>query len=241
MKRIFVNIELTFRLPCGFPTCEEQLGCLWQFAKTLQRFGMPIENWHPPAATPKEALAHIAFDQNGPTTSLAYQLQNARKQNPQCPSFGVWNGADDQRSAVFTPKYDATALFMMTCRSKGFEELPGYDTVADLVEGALAIWPGTGVEAGPSRYFSQKKVFPDRPGVGWMLYLPRRIEINQVPDAHMLRHVQDCNGREGTIIVPALRGDALPAARRSDGRCGQERSIDVAVLHDSDAGRFLDS
>ena len=206
MKKIFVNIELTFWLPGDLPTYEDQSGCLWRFAKTLERFGMPLENWHPPAPSPKEALAHIAFDQNGPTTFLIDQVKEARKQNPQFPSFGVWNGAEDQRSAVFTATYDATALCTMSFQSKGFEELSRYDTVADLVEGALAIWPATSVEAGPSRYFSQKKVFPDRPGVGWMLYLPRRIEISEVPDARMLRHVRDCSGREGTIIVSEIDG-----------------------------------
>ncbi|KWN85839.1 hypothetical protein WM24_15630 [Burkholderia ubonensis] len=77
--------------------------------------------------------------------------------------------------------------------------------MADLVEGALGIWPSLLVEVAPYAY-SDEKVFFDRPGVGWMLYLPKRIETEQVPEGRMMRHVRDVNGTEGTIVVSVIDG-----------------------------------
>jgi hypothetical protein len=54
-------------------------------------------------------------------------------------------------------------------------------------------------------YFD-KKVFKDRPGVGWMLYLPRVLTAQQVPEARALVPVMGKNAKgkdeqRGTIIV----------------------------------------
>ena len=54
-------------------------------------------------------------------------------------------------------------------------------------------------------YFD-RKVFKDRPGVGWMLYLPQVLVAQQVPEARALLPVigQDEKGKDmqiGTIVV----------------------------------------
>lgn len=54
-------------------------------------------------------------------------------------------------------------------------------------------------------YF-EKQVFKDRPGVGWLLYLPRVLTVQQVPEARALIPVmeKDEQGKDkqiGTIIV----------------------------------------
>ncbi|MDR5738076.1 Imm52 family immunity protein [Caballeronia sp. LZ016] len=83
----------------------------------------------------------------------------------------------------------------------------GYSHAAKLIEEALTIWPALTVELAPYRYSADsKQIFPDRPGVGWMLYLPRRIEFEQVPEARMIRHVKDLTGTEGTIIISEIDG-----------------------------------
>ena len=47
----------------------------------------------------------------------------------------------------------------------------------------------------------RKAVFQDKPGVSWMLYLPRVLTADQVPEARALVPVVDAKGVEGTIIV----------------------------------------
>ena len=55
------------------------------------------------------------------------------------------------------------------------------------------------------QYF-KKQVFQDRPGVGWMLYLPATLTVQQVPEARALVPVMAENGtgektQLGTIVV----------------------------------------
>ena len=53
----------------------------------------------------------------------------------------------------------------------------------------------------PEEYF-EKRVFDDKPGVGWMLYLPKVITTQQVPEAHALTPVPEAGRKQtGTIIV----------------------------------------
>ena len=57
-----------------------------------------------------------------------------------------------------------------------------------------------------SNGYYEHRTFKDRPGVGWMLYLPRELTVQQVPEARALVPVmeQADKGRErqvGTIVV----------------------------------------
>ncbi|CAM2193700.1 protein of unknown function [Paraburkholderia kururiensis] len=63
------------------------------------------------------------------------------------------------------------------------------------------------VTAAPRKY-SPRQVFDDKRGVGWMIYLPRKITIQQVPEARALIPVKGEDGKQiGTIIVSVT--DAL--------------------------------
>nr|BAO18957.1 hypothetical protein [Burkholderia sp. M701] len=45
-------------------------------------------------------------------------------------------------------------------------------------------------------------MFNDKPGIGWMLYLPKVISVQQVPEARALIPVPDAGRNQtGTIIV----------------------------------------
>ncbi|KVA01215.1 hypothetical protein WI40_00835 [Burkholderia ubonensis] len=58
------------------------------------------------------------------------------------------------------------------------------------------------VTAAPDGY-EQKQAFDDRPGVGWMLYLPVELTAQQVPEAQELIAVVSADGKKrlGTIVV----------------------------------------
>ncbi|MBC8726546.1 hypothetical protein F6X37_35080 [Paraburkholderia sp. 31.1] len=94
-----------------------------------------------------------------------------------------------------------TWLSKFDFRADGFDCLRSYERVADLVEGALGIWPGVLVQVGPYAYSTTEKVFLDRPGVGWMLYLPHALAWAQVPEARALIPVMRDGKQQGTIIV----------------------------------------
>ncbi|EDZ97648.1 conserved hypothetical protein [Burkholderia sp. H160] len=145
-----------------------------------------------------------AFTTTGPSDSLIESLSD--EPGSSSSSTDIWNGLEGKGGAGFGTTYDLKWLSKFEFRADGFDSLRSYERVAALVEGALGIWPGLLVQVGPYAYSTNEKVFPDRPGVGWMLYLPKRIEVAQVPEARMLRHVKDVSGVEGTIVISEING-----------------------------------
>ncbi|AGK50101.1 hypothetical protein BTI_5441 [Burkholderia thailandensis MSMB121] len=49
--------------------------------------------------------------------------------------------------------------------------------------------------------YAVKQVFDDKPGLGWMLYLPKILTPQQTPEARVLIPVPEKGKQTGTIIV----------------------------------------
>jgi hypothetical protein len=70
------------------------------------------------------------------------------------------------------------------------------------MRGLLDIWPqASSIEVGPFRYYTRHQVFPKRLGAGWMLYLPKGITSEQVPEAAALVPIMVNGKQHGTIVV----------------------------------------
>ena len=80
----------------------------------------------------------------------------------------------------------------------------------DLVPGHITV---------ESNGYYERNTFKDRPGVSWMLYLPRVLTAQQVPEARALVPVMSLDRTKGTIIVshaaasPANGPDTGPGHR----------------------------
>jgi hypothetical protein len=183
------------RMPPAAQRCEE----LGRFARLLENFGLGMGQWFVSGDSTVPA-----FDSKGPTAAFIQSSDN----DPESPiQFAdVWNGLEGKGAAGLMLKYRKRRRSGFDFRAVEISGLDFYENVADLVEGALGIWPALLVEVAPYTYSASEKVFPDRPGVGWMIYLPKRIESSQVPEASMIRHVKDVSGTLGTIIVSEIDG-----------------------------------
>ncbi|XHO64657.1 hypothetical protein BCC1697_001068 [Burkholderia gladioli] len=73
--------------------------------------------------------------------------------------------------------------------------------MAIVTRAALEFMP-TAISATPKGY-EEQQAFDDRPGAGWMLYLPVELTEQQIPEAQELIPVLSPDGewRLGTIIV----------------------------------------
>jgi len=81
------------------------------------------------------------------------------------------------------------------------EKLFSVDTIAAAIHQIAAKYSPSYAEVSPSEYF-KKRVFDDKPGIGWMLYLPKVIAAQQVPEARALIPVPVAGKQQtGTIIV----------------------------------------
>ena len=231
---ISYEIKITFKLSIiEFPSVLAQCNQLFRFAELLENIGYPLEVWHPPAPNP-ERLQYRAFDSSGPTEEMLKRVNIVRATRPETLEAGVWNGLEGERGATFLVSYSRDGLCKMVFQ---FGKVPGGGNLvmANLLEQSLQIWPATIAEVGPYHYYVRDvlnphrscKVFPDRPGVGWMLYLPRRIELEDVPEAPMIRHIKDLNGTDGTIITSVI-DDAFDADNAEHVRVANALEIRLA-------------
>ena len=203
-----MNFEVLFHIEGGqLPSIEMQFQNLWKFAGNLEKIGLEMTKWYPAAPTEKESLAHKAFGPSGPTDDAIRLAHSNNHDEPSFPTVGIWNGVEGNGGSVLKSSLMLNGICSVEFNSDGILERRGYDVVADMVEHAIKLWPAVCVRVGPFKYYNDEMmVFPDRLSVGWMLYLPREISQDQVPEAHMLCYVTDGNGHKGTIIISEIDG-----------------------------------
>ncbi len=188
------------------PTEAEQLQDLWRVASLLVPLGFPLDGWFPPADTPEHSLLNQAFNATGPTPAAIAMLV-AEKQEKELAGWreaGVWNGTEDTGGVVYTSSLTIApkpARCTFRLNSKRVPALGNKELVLPIVLGLLEIWPASTLEVSPYKYTSMQTVFPDRPGVGWMLYLPKVLTVQQVPEAGALIPVMSGKKQAGTIII----------------------------------------
>jgi len=196
------TFDITFRLERPeLPTVEQQYENLWRFAKAFVRAGLPITDWYPPASTVEASTMNRAFSDTGPTTAALAMARADKETYPSIRGLGAWNGIEGYGGIVMTDLLSTTGL----CTCKVDADIPGLNdvqTLISVVTDVIDIWSPSSIQVGPYKYFTQKQVFENRLGVGWMLYLPRVLSVGNVPEARALIPVMnDKKKQKGTIVV----------------------------------------
>ncbi len=205
-----MQITVAFQLQQDtLPSLDEHLGDLWNVAKLLELFGFPIDDWCAPASTKKKSLEAPAFDRNGLTSIGREKFRVEDEKDPtaelQFRRAAVWCGKTKDREGAFSLLLSCD-VHLPTCLLRlqldGVEALNDARKMQQLVRGLLEIRPAASyVRVGPLMYYTAHKVFPKRPGAGWMLYLAETITASQLPEAAELVPVMDGDTQRGTIIV----------------------------------------
>ncbi len=202
----YFSLELKFIFALSekvLPPVDVQFEQLRKLCLSFSQNDLPIHEWYPSASSIKKSLLSPAFE-NDRVSQRAIDLENDR--DDMIRTVGVWNGREGDGSAALTLMYNTMGVSDVSFLSDEISSLKHYDCVVKIIEDALQIWPLKIAEAAPFAYSADLKLFPSHSGVGWMLYLPNRIEIEQVPEARMIKHVKDLNGTEGTIIISEIDG-----------------------------------
>ncbi len=80
-------------------------------------------------------------------------------------------------------------------------------TVQALVSSIVRVFTPAVIEVSPLGY-AGKQVFKDKPGVGWMLYLPEVLSAREVPEAHALIPVPEAGKKQiGTIVISVANAE----------------------------------
>ncbi|WP_080414256.1 immunity 52 family protein [Burkholderia ubonensis] len=205
LKDIDVDIDLLFRLKNSkLPSNSEQCRELWVIAKALERERIGISQWGIGDVNDAGQLVNtLAFSDSGPTDAAIQSVIETTDIGEQ--SISVWNGIEGHDGASLSLSYSLSNLSVFELKSEGLEKLYSSTKLADLLTEAVKTWPAAVAQVGPFLY-SQKKVFPDRPGVGWMLYLPHVLTHAQVPEARALIPLMREGQQQGTIIVSVTDG-----------------------------------
>ncbi|MCQ0031438.1 Imm52 family immunity protein [Burkholderia glumae] len=162
--------------------------------------------WYAQGDSLDESLLYPAFENGKPAPALLAVLRERFGPDPLTTFVALWDGNQTQSEGAtlachmgdkFLPDsfeislYDAAAL-------------GEWESVATVVAAAVHSFAPAYVSVAPRRY-AERQVFDDKPGVGWMLYLPTTVTTQQVPEARALHPVANADGkRVGTLIVSVI-------------------------------------
>ncbi len=174
--------------------------------KELKACSPLLDKWLLKGNTKDEASSYEVFGSDGPTTAAIAVLTEAQKKVVDPKIVSMWNGNEGPEGASL--QYVgrvAPETSMIVLRAKPNAFSTSAEPVLKLVLKNVGLCAPCVVTVETASYFD-KKVFKDRPGVGWMLYLPHPLTVQQVPEARALVPVmgRDAKGKEkqvGTIIV----------------------------------------
>ncbi|MBU9464549.1 immunity 52 family protein [Burkholderia multivorans] len=163
-------------------------------------------NWRLTGDSLEEASLYHAFDETGAPSTPALAVLNERSghKKRKISHAAIWNveaGADDG-AAMSCFVSDAKVLpDRISLDIDSPRCCASFNDMADIVRAVVDAFHPLVVEVSPKGYF-EKQVFDDKPGVGWMIYLPAVITQQQVPEARALVPIPDAGkAQTGTIVV----------------------------------------
>ncbi|MFM0598491.1 immunity 52 family protein [Paraburkholderia dilworthii] len=167
---------------------------------------MTRANWSLKGNTLDEATQYPAFTADGAASSpaIAVLTEEFRRGASNVSHAAIWNTrtGPNEGASMSCRVSDAKVLADNFALRVGVPAcFAAADDLADVVRTIVATFQPMVVEASPAGYF-EKQVFDDKPGVGWMLYLPKIITVQQVPEARALIPVPERRKQQtGTLIV----------------------------------------
>lgn len=185
-----------------------QLEELYEFSRVVAPYSELLQRWFLSSANSKaEAQICEAFDASGPTNAALAVLNQKNQGVSDLRSISLWNGAEnDAESAGLSSRVNTlgrpdTVEFSLRIKP----EITDWRVPVSWLTKAVSLWRPSVCTFGPF-WYSDHKVFNDRPGASWMLYLPQILTHQKVPEARALVPVigKDEKGKDrqiGTIIV----------------------------------------
>ncbi|WDD93504.1 immunity 52 family protein [Burkholderia sp. FERM BP-3421] len=177
-------------------------GRLGDIAKAIHEATPQFSTWYLTGNSKKEALLYPAFeDWHATTAALAVLRTEFEGAEQRAQMISLWDGGDDEQAGA-----KLTFLIAPKTRPKKIEadfndeRALSIDQALDVVRAMVATTAPAYITVEPHGY-AERQVFDDKPGVGWMLYLPIKITQRQLPEARALVPVVVDDQTAGTVIV----------------------------------------
>ena len=195
------------RTTSGIIDAETQLGELFAFTQRIGSFSPLLQNWFLATGNSEpEARMYEAFDRGGPSHAALAVVRTASKGMNDIRSISIWNGAElSAESAGMTSRVNSLDRpDTIELRLRLAPQVADWKIPVDWLKFAVPIWRPKCATFAPY-WYNEKKVFKDRPGAGWMVYLPVVLTSKQVPEARALIPVIGEKNRPiGTIVVSVI-------------------------------------
>jgi hypothetical protein len=209
------EIVCKFDVPADSPLRDagHALEALRPYAEWLGTRDPALKRWWLGAESLEAALQYEAFaeGQNGHVAAKA--VMTAEYKNSRAPVVYLWNGQDDSKTGAslvvsvtescFPSKIELSLSGSPTNPRPG---LGDYRTVAEFVAKLARDTDALCCFVYRRTAYFRRMPFKDRPGVGWMLYLPRVFTPAELPEARALVPVMRGKTAIGTIIVSVIDG-----------------------------------
>ncbi|MCA8018597.1 immunity 52 family protein [Burkholderia metallica] len=199
-----MDFSLQFRDPSLAPTDFEQiLSRIHVVTSTMGEIEPNLGTWFAQGETVDEALLYPAFEDGKPSTALLAVLKHEFSADPSRTFVALWNGNQNkgQGASLACHVGENVGLNSFDAKISDASVLANIASVQQIVKATVAAFNPAYVSVAPRSYVT-KQVFDDKPGVGWMIYLPKVITQQQVPEARDLIPVPEAGKLQtGTIIV----------------------------------------
>lgn len=216
-KRPYISHVLEVRYRDGSTettSLESQMNCIFDLLRVAGSMDplLAPARWFVATGEKDSSYFYQAFDDNAPTTAAIAVIREENKREIASRSFVLWNGEEDRiKGASISCRFSrqdghsSSVTLSMRSEPEGFRLGASPGAIRLLTE-ATQIFKPIYASLCPDQYDS---VFPDRPGAGWLLYLPRELTLQQVPEARALIPVVEKDGKGkavplGTIIVSVM-------------------------------------
>lgn len=207
-----MQIEASFHLnKSDSLTFKFHLERVYPILDTLHESDPNAKDWLLQGNSAQEAFFYAVYEKDGSLTKAADAVLETKYRKKNVKGVGVWNGEEDSAKAVsfgyiFNDSGLVPCKFSLEYHAEGISRLGGYSGLQSLINKIATTLTPSQISVSPQTYYLQHQVFKDRPGVGWMLYLPRVLTMQQVPEARALVPVMSENEKDkqiqiGTIIV----------------------------------------
>ncbi|WP_343498363.1 Imm52 family immunity protein [Achromobacter denitrificans] len=159
--------------------------------------------WYAQGDSLEEASLYPVFDAHAPSTAILAVLKHRYEKDATVTHIAIWNGAQERSEGISVSIQVGSGFFPNSLDVETMDDafFGSVEKVTAVAEVIIDVLRPQYVSVQP-RAYATRKVFNDKPGVGWMLYLPQVITAQQVPEAQALIPVPVAGKKQtGTIIV----------------------------------------
>lgn len=189
----------------GVPTIESCLDELFYVSTLIDSLLGTKKCWYEKGYSRKQALEHVVFNHGEADSATIDKWRNEIRKDYPLIIAGVWDGEDDSKicSINYIKKHFENPKkinldISMTCPKSNISTKRVLEFMTSLVGNKSSAFATINTNG---YWNNARNVFPDRICVGWMIYVPARIQPELIPEATEIVPVVISEKYKGTIIV----------------------------------------